>query len=583
MLRKVTLLVFGLLLTAALLLGACQPAAPATQQPEEEAPAAQEAAQEEQPAPTEEEPAPEENAAAEEPATVEEPAADEEASASGGTIHLYSVNDPDTFDIHKRSGTNLMDELYGATLLTVDPETREYIPYLAKSFTVSDDGLTYEFKLREDVTFSNGDPLTAHDFVYTIQRATDPEMASPMSGTIWGPVVDYEAVDDYTLRLSLGEPNFPWIIGIAQVASQPLSQRAIEELGEDYEWNPVGVGPFIVDEYTVGEKIVLVRNPDYNWAPAFLEQGPAKVDAVEFRIIPEYATRVAGLEAGELDMTDISYQDFSRFQEDPLFEIITDYPQGMGPFVAFNLSKPPFDDLRVRQAFSYAVNHDALVTLMLQGNGEPLYGPITKNTIGYDPFVEEIGYHYDVEKAKELMLEAGYTYDDEGMLLTPEGEPFVLEMPVRGGDTDDRGKMAEILSEQFKAFGVQIEITVEDSALNWGRLIGGDYQISISGLGWPDAEMMYIALHSSFLGTVNLSQANDPVLDELLTTTRTAVDPAERQEAVNAAVTYIVENALLAPIYSSKIYFAINNRVDGYLYSPPTGQLWLTNAYIVEP
>lgn len=582
MLRKKLLVIPVLfILVAALLLGACQPAAPAAEEP---APAQEEEAapvQEEEAAPAAEEAVPEEAAPVEEEAPVEETAS-EKLPPQGGVVRVNISYDITTFDIHKRSGTDTFDDFYGSTLLAVDPNTKQYVPYLAESYTVSEDGLTYTFKLKQNTTFHNGDPLTANDFVYTIGRAKDPEIASPMSGTIYGPVVEYEAVDDYTLTITLAEPNFPWIIGLAQIASQPLSQRAIEELGEDYEWNPVGVGPFVFQEYVTGEKVVFTRNPDYDWSPPFLDPGPANIETIEVRIIPEYSTRVAGLEAGELDYSDLNYQDFPRFESDEKFNIITYYPQGMWPFVAYNLSKPPFDNLLVRQAFNYALNHDALVTLMLQGNGIPLYGPITHNTFGYDPFVEEIGYHYDLEKAKELMVEAGYTYGADGMLLTPEGEPFVLEMPVRPGDVDDRAKMAEILSEQYKELGVQIEIVVEEPALNWERLIGGDYEITISGLGWPDAEMMYIALHSNFLGLVNLSQANDPVLDELLTKTRTEVDPESRQQAVNNAVEYIIENALLSPIYSANQYYAINSRVKNYLYTPLTGQLWLQNAYIEE-
>jgi peptide/nickel transport system substrate-binding protein len=529
-----------------------------------------------QPAPAEPE---EEAAPTAEAAPTEEPAA-EEPAPSGGTLTMFDTYDYPTLDIQKLSGTGLFHELYGASLLTMHPETGEYVPYLAESYTVSEDGLTYIFSLKKNIKFSNGDPLTTKDFIYTIQRAQDPEIASPMSGTIYGPVAEYEAVDDYTLRLTLGEPNFPWIIGIVTSASQPVSQRAIEEMGADYDFHPVSVGPFLVEEFVTGEKAVLVRNPDYDWAPEFLEPGPAKIDSIVFRIIPEYATRIAGLESGDLDFSDLSYPDYPRFEADDQFDIMTYYPQGMWPFIAFNLSKPPFDNLLVRQAFCYAVDHDALVSIMLQGHGEPLYGPITKGTIGYDPFVEEIGYHLDLEKAKALMQEAGFTYDADGMLLTPDGQPFVLDMPVENGG--ERPKMAEVLSEQFKRLGVQINIVVEDPGINWERLIGGDYQIAISGLGWPDAEMMYIALHSSFIGMVNLSQANDPLLDELLTKTRTEVEPASRQEAVNAAVQYIIGNALLSPVYSAETYYAMNSRVKGYVFSAPNATLWLNNAYIEE-
>lgn len=576
--KRVIVIFFSFIVVLALFFSACTSTAPANETSSQQEPEAEEISAEEEKT-TEEETVTEEEEAetAEESETVQE--AEENFPPQGGTFSSYAPQDFPGFDIHERSGTGAVMTNLGASLLAVHPETSEYVPYLAESWTVSDDGLVYTFKLKENVKFHNGDPLTAHDFVYTIARATDPENVSPMSGTIWGPLVAYEAVDDYTLRLELAEANYPWIIGLAQTASQPLSQRAIEEAGDDYTWNPVGVGPFMFEEYATGEKVVLVRNPDYDWAPDFLEPGPANIERLEYYIIPEYSTRIAGLEAGDLDYSDVGYQDLSRIEESNDFKILTSFQQGIWPFVAFNVSKAPFDDVLIRQAFNYAINRSALVTLMLQGNGDPLYGPITAGTFGYDSFVEEIGYHYDLEKAKELMLEAGYTFDDEGMLLSPQGEALVLDLPVRD---EGRSKMGEILAEQLKQLGVTINIVVEDPGLNWERLIGGDYQITISGLGWPDAEMMYIAFHSSFLGVVNLSQINDPVLDELLLKTRTEIEAGSRQEAVNNAVEYIIEQAFISPVYSAKDYFSISNRVKNYIYSPTMGNMWLTNAYIEE-
>lgn len=567
MMRKRMLLVPVLfMLVAALLLGACQPATPIVGEatPIQE----KEAALTEEPAPTET-PA----------ATEAEIVANEEAAApTGGTIVICETVDQSTLDIQKLPGTTMLHDLYGASLVAIDPETNEIVPYLAESYKVSEDGLTYEFVLKQNIVFSNGDPLTAQDFVYTIQRAKEPELASMISGTLFAPLVDFEAIDDYELRLTLETPNFTFLQNLAASVTQPVSQRAIEEMGADYDFQPASVGPFLVDEYIVGERIVLIRNPDYDWAPPFLEPGSANIDSVVFRIIPEYATRIAGLEAGEVDFTDINYQDFSRFQNNESFDILLGYISGMWNFVGFNVSKPPFDNLMVRQAFNYAINKDALVTIMLQGNGEPSYSAISKGTFGYNPSQEESGYHYDLEKAKALMEEAGYTYDENGMLLTPEGEPFILDLPVTGDVPGERVKLAEVLSEQYKQLGVEINIIVEEFGIWVQRAFEGNYQITINGLGWPDAEVLNWGLHSN--GSFNLSHVDDPVLDELLDKIILETDPASRQEAVNASVLYINENALFAPTYSAKFYHAMNNRIKGYVYSPTVGQLWLNNAYI---
>lgn len=583
MLLKRTLLVPVLfMLMATLLLGACQPAAPAAEehaptQEEEAAPPVEEASPAEEEAPMEEETPTEEAVPADEEAPVEEEV------HQGGKITLILQTDPVSLDVHYAGGEENMElTLMGSNLVAMHPETNEYVPYLAKSWKVSEDGLTYDFFLRDDVYFHNGDPLTAHDFVYTIQRALDPEIGSAFAGPLWGGFVEYEAVDDYTLRLQLAQPNFPMFYNIAGGgATQPVSQRAIEEGGADYARNPVGVGPFVFKEWQTGERIVYERNPEYAWAPEFIENsGAPYIDTVELRIIPEYSTRIAGLEAEELDFVDIESQDVSRISEDERFTMFSKMDQGMWPYVAFNVSQPPFDNILVRKAFNLAVNREALVTLVLSGYGMPLYGPITHSTVGYYPGVEDIGYHYDLEMAKELMQEAGFTYNDNDMLIAPEGEPFQLDFYV--AEFENRPKAAQAVIEIYKALGVELNIVVEELYVGFTRFLNGEYQIGLSGLGHGEADIMYFGLHSSMMGAVNVSNLQDPVLDEILERTRTAIDPEERQEAVNEAQIYIIEQAYIVPLYTNINYFALNNRVKNFVYHPAGYHIWLEDAYIVE-
>jgi peptide/nickel transport system substrate-binding protein len=282
-LKNVVFVTVLLMLLVAFLLGACQPApAEETQVVATDEPVADET----------------DEVATEESAT--EPVSQE--PQVGGTFVMEYDGDVDTFDIQKISGWGPLESFLNATMVTLDPVTNQYAPYLAESWTVSDDGLTYEFKLRQDVIFHNGDPLTAEDWIYTLERAVDPDTASPISSEYWTKVVSYEAVDDFTLRLTIAQPDYTFLLGLAQYPAAPVSQQAIEEFGEDYSRNPVGTGLYIFQEYSTGENIVLRRNPDYKWGPSWVHAGPAYIENVIIRIIPEYSTRLAGLEAGEIDL-----------------------------------------------------------------------------------------------------------------------------------------------------------------------------------------------------------------------------------------------------------------------------------------
>jgi peptide/nickel transport system substrate-binding protein len=503
----------------------------------------------------------------------------------GGKMVIVLAGDATTFDIQKMAGWGNLTDLMNATLVTMDPNTHQFAPYIAESWTISEDGLVYTFKLRQDVKFSNGDPLTAQDFIYTIQRALDPEIASPASSALWVPAVSYEAVDDYTLKLTLALPNYTFLLGLSGALAAPVSQRAVEEEGESYGMNPVSTGPYLFKEYEVGEKVVLERNPDYVWGPSWTHGGPAYIQTIEFRIIPEYATQIAGLESGEIDMLDvgaeIQYADLPRIRDDGRFQILERMDQGMWPFVEFNVSKPPFDDIRLRKAFNLALDRQSLVDVVLQGNGKPLYGPLTEGTIGYDPIVETLGYHYDLEQAKELMQEAGYTYDADGMLVTPDGQPFVLDFYIANGV--GRPQLAQVLADQYKTLGVTLNMSLEDWGLNWQRQISGDYNITIGGLMYFDAEVMYLGLHSSMLGAINGAHVNDPALDEILNRTRSEIDSTARQAAITEAQKHIIEQAYIAPIYTALNYYALDQRVQGLIYDPTRGSNWFEDAYIVEP
>jgi peptide/nickel transport system substrate-binding protein len=508
----------------------------------------------------------------------------------GGTLVIVPLAQPDTLDQQVTAGGSFtwsILQLLGGTLIHQDPETGQWIPYLADSWTTSEDGLIYEFKLKQGVKFHDGEPLTAQDWVYTIERALDPDTGAAQAAARWGSIVSAEAVDDYTLRLSLAEPYAPFLYDIAGATQQPLSRASVERWGADYGTHPVGVGPYIFEEWVTGTRVVLKRNPDFDWGPAYTHGGPPYIETIEFRFIGEDATIQAGLEAGEVDQAYVAASDIARFEGSDQFRILAASYAGIRPYVAMNVTHPPFDDLRVRRAFNLSVDRESLIKLVIQGRGKPQYGPISDPISGYWPGVEYIGYGYDLEKARSLMAEAGWSDSDGDGILEKEGIPLELVLYVRG-DSLEFVRTAEVLKEQYRELGVDATIEQVDLGILLDQtFVEGDFDICIWGLGYDDADLMYLMFHSSTAGAscCNMGRVLNPELDQILEQTRLATTPEQRRKAIEEAQRLIIEQAYIAPIYQGFTYYVVNSRVKDVIFSDYGGsrfRLEWFDAYILE-
>jgi len=501
--------------------------------------------------------------------------------APGGTYVYILPGEPDSLDPHKTARSdayNIMLFLH-SSLVIQDPEGN-YVPYLAESWEMSEDGLTWTFHLKKGITFHDGTPLTAQDVAWTYTRAKDP--ANPgAAGATLAAVESIEATDDSTVVMHLPQPFFPLLTSLSDPAFFGiLSQKAVEAAGDDYGRQPVGSGPYKFKEWVTGEKVVLERNPDFSWGPAYAHQGPWYFDQIEYRIVPETATQVVSMEAGEVDFGGIAPSDEETIRQTGLFTLYDLVYQGTGPHLEFNNSRPPLDDARVRQALSMAIDRDVIVKVVMQGQAAVQYGPLSASTIGYWPGVEYVGYKYNLDKAKALMQEAGYTANASGM-LEKDGQPLKFTLKTIAGE-ETWLKIAEILQEQFKALGVDIQLEQQEAGALVGDEISGNYEMGMMQVGWQDADILYQMYHSSMIGALNLGQVKDPKLDEILTKTRITLDPELRQQWVDDAQRYITEQALMAPLLSMVSYMAVNNRVEGELFSTKLYRLFLDDAYLVK-
>lgn len=494
----------------------------------------------------------------------------------GGTLTIAIKDEPDQLDIQK-TGMAVANQIagnLGGGLVTQDPETLEFKPYLAESWTVSEDGKTWNFVIRSGVKFHDGTPLTAKSFADTYQRALNPETAAKVAGSNLSEVASVEAPDDKTLILKLKQPFAPLLQYLSDPGwLQPLSMEAIKKAGDKYGRQPVGIGPWKFESWENGQSISFVRNEDYAWAdPIAKNQGPAYPDKLIYKFINENQTMLAALESGSIDIASkIEAKDVKKYKDNPQYEVKEMLRNGLGLYVMMNTRRPVFAELEVRQALNKAINKEAIMKAVIQGEGVAAYGPLPPSLFGYDEAVQEYGYKYQADEARALLEKAGYTKNAQGF-YEKDGKPLKLEILAQTGTW---AQAAQIIQAMLKDIGVELKIVT----LEWGALVDtatkGNFDMTLMGYTLNDPDVLYLFLHSSQIANgLNFSAVKDDKLDELLVKGRTTVDSAARKEVYKEVQKYVVEQAWWIPIYTEKQFNVVRKPVEGVRVHPLRGLMY---------
>ncbi|MFC3553076.1 ABC transporter substrate-binding protein [Alcaligenes endophyticus] len=424
-------------------------------------------------------------------------------------------------------------------------------PSLAKSWTISDDGLVYTFTLQEGVKWHDGHPFSAEDVVFTVDKLL--RETQPRIRTLINKYIDkIVATDESTVEFTLKSPFAPFIYAF-EAGSIPIVPKHLYE-GTDYKTNPanltpVGTGPFKFDEWKRGSYIKLVRNPDY-WKP-----GQPYLDEVIFRVVPDAASRAVAFEKGDVHVLrggDVDNVDVKRLRALPDTEYSLKGWEMYSPhaYMIMNMRKPPFDNVLVRQAVMHAINRQFIVDNILFGLGKVATGPIASTTLLYDPDVPT--YDYSIKKAKELIKESGVD-----LSKTP-----VKMLPIPYGTSWDR--IAEYTKQSLEQIGFQITTEPVSDAGSWfTRISNWDYDLSFNyafQYGDPGLGVSRLYLSSNIVKgthTANVQNYVNPKADELMTAGDQAVDLAERQKYYSEAQKLLVEdvaNGYLFEIENPTIY-----------------------------
>jgi peptide/nickel transport system substrate-binding protein len=501
---------------------------------------------------------------------------------TGGKWRIQIGEEPTTLDPQKSAAaaTALVWRYLGDPLVAKNYKN-EYVPGLASEWQVSADGLTWNFKLRDGVKFHDGTPLNAAAVVQTFKRALDPATKSPIAGSSLGPVVSIEATGDMTFALKLKQPFAPFLENLTDYGRLSiLSPAQLKGSDEDIGRKPVSTGPWKFKEWVTADHITLVRNPDYNWGASYVHQGPAYLEELTFRIMPEAATASAAFEAGEIDQLTVTPTDVKRVKATQKYQLVSFMRKGVGLFLEFNITKPPFDDLTVRQAFNYALDKQTIVDVALEGLGIPAYGPLPPSILGYWDGIVNYAPHYDKAKAAELLDKAGWKLNQATGAREKDGKPFTFTLYTQ--PTDTWKASAQLVQSQLKALGVAMDIQSFEFGTLLTKLKAGEQQAGFMGYTYTTADIFDIWFHSKNIGTgLTLSRNNEPELDKMIEESQKTTDWDQRFAIYKNIQTHIVDRALWVPLWINDNYFALQPGVrDAKVH--PDGYMVLVDAYLTK-
>lgn len=486
-------------------------------------------------------------------------------ATSGGELIVGLDQEPPTLDPHASPSavTYQITSSVFESLLYMN-EARELQPWLAETWEASEDGASFTFHLRQDVVFHDGEPFTAETVKWNFDRIVDPNFQAGGALSALSGYTGCDVIDDYTVKVNFEAPFGPFLTLVSGGTLGIVSPKAVDELGVDFATKPVGSGPFKVESYTASDNTVVVRFDEYNrQAPWSDREGPALLDKITFRFIPEASTRTITVETGETNLIQtIPPQDLPRFEEDGDYTVIKAPWMGIPRILMLNTQLAPTDELNVRKAVSLAIDRQSLVNTVFRGTGEPSIGFLVKAMLDD----ESLSMPYDPDQAKALLDEAGWVEGD-GDFRQRDGQTlsFVLNVVDYGAGAPPE---AQFIQANLMDVGFDCSIKAQARAPwyedNYNLATNGPLMFLRSG----DYDGLFSMFHSSMIGTnFNFAGVNVPEIDEILERGRQESDPATRRETYLDAEHMLADMAAAAPVVDEYSVWAGQSAVQGLKFN----------------
>jgi ABC-type transport system substrate-binding protein len=484
----------------------------------------------------------------------------------GGTITITYKDDVATLDPaigYDWQNWSMIKSLFDG-LMDYVPGTTTLRPGLAESYEISEDGLTYTFKLRAGVKFHNGREMTAEDVKYSLDRVTNPETQSPGAG-FFGAIAGFEnagagglsgveVVDPLTVKITLSRPDATFLHVMALNFASVVPKEAVDAAGPDFGKKPVGTGAYRLAEWTLGQRLVFEKNADY-WRP-----GVPFLDSIVFEVGQEPVVALLRLQNGEVDVPGdgIPPAKFMEVMGDPVqaARVVVGGQLHTG-YITLNVTIPPFDKLEVRKAVNMAINKER-ITQIINGRAVPATQPLPPSMPGYTEGYA--GYAYDPEGAKALLAEAGLA------------DGFETELYVM--NTDPNPRIAQAIQQDLAAIGIKANIQnlAQANVIEAGGA-GTAPMIWSGGMGWiadfPDPSNFYgpiLGCAGAAPGGWNWSKFCDEALDAKAIAADSMFDPAkaaDRLKAWSDVYMGVMEAAPWVPVFNEERYTMKSERMGG--------------------
>lgn len=493
----------------------------------------------------------------------------------GGSLVYGVETEPNTLNPHLNGQAKAKLVLRNAyeTLLARTADGG-YVPWLASAYEISDDGKTYTFKLRDDVTFSDGEKLDAAAVVLNFTKLKEPLYSGSISAGYLSYVVETKAADQHTVVLKLDRVYAPFLDGVASIdilSPRAFASTQIKSGGPEI----AGTGPFILDRYVRGQEIHFVRNPDYKWAPASAgHQGPAYLDEVTYRFLSESSVRTGALISGQVDVIEgISGNDAALFKDNSDFTYQSALNPGTPYTLYLNTTYGPTKDVRVRKAVIAATDVGQIVDSVYRRERTRAWGVLTPaDKDFYDASIEG-SYGFDPKLANQLLDEAGWTTRDADGFRTKDGMRLSIEI-VQAQVTlrDQRDVLLQALQAQARqSAGIELILNNVDSGTYSERQKSGKYgAIPNSTTNQGNAVTIYFHyLPPDQGGSINYSRTEAPEVLAWLNKAASTLDAGERFATYADLQRFaIIEQAYGLPLYVPEDQIAASTRVRGVGFRP---------------
>lgn len=453
--------------------------------------------------------------------------------------HLIAAisGEPDQLDPQKTSAYFSFEVLENVFDTLVEPDADLTMrPALAESWETSPDQLVWTFRLRPGVTFHDGSPFTAADVVYSYRRIIDEKLTNSDK---FSAVTDVSAVDDHTVRITLARPTPNLLTNLGGFKGMAIVSRRNVEDGS-IATHPVGTGPFAFAGQKSGDSITLRANAQY-W------DGGPRVPGVTFRFISEPSTALSALQAGEIDWTDaVPAQRVTQLRNDDSLRLAVT-PSNDYWYLALNQARPPWNDVRVRQAVAYAIDRPSIVQATSYGTAQANQLAIPEGNPWFVPYDR---YRQDIDRAKDLLRQSGTAPATMDLLVTSEYPQTVTA--------------AQVIADNLEPLGITTSIRTVDFATWLDEQNNGNFDMLMMGwLGNIDPDDFYYAQHHTN-GTSNAQKFSDPRVDRLLDAGRTETDPQARKDDYAEAATLIADEVSYIFLYNPAVIQAWSPDLTGY-------------------